>query len=233
MPNARPSRCAFTLVELLVVIGIIAVLIAILMPALNAARRQASQAKCASHLRSIGQFTHMYADENKGLIPRDYSDGSPGHVCWAEALAPYAKAKLPGTTATGNARDLFYAPHYAKIGIYQCPGFPNDQQPVDYVWNAWNQEKPGQTQALYRITKVRRSAEVALATEAHGNRPVNDFDRHDVWHVSHLPTAGNVAERRICDDQRHGGFVNIVYLDGHVAGKAMKAITQKDFLAPK
>ena len=233
MPNARPSRTAFTLVELLVVIGIIAVLIAILMPALNAARRQAGQAKCASHLRSIGQFAHIYAGDNKGLIPRDYSEGSPGHIFWGEALAPYARAKLPHTSATGNARDLFYAPHYAMIGIYQCPAFPSEQQPVDYVWNAWNADNPGQTQPLYRITKIRRSGEVVLAIEAHLNRPVNDFDRHDVWSASHLPTASNVAERRVCDDQRHGGLINILYLDAHVDARSFKSVTQKDFLAPK
>jgi prepilin-type N-terminal cleavage/methylation domain-containing protein/prepilin-type processing-associated H-X9-DG protein len=232
MSSAKPQHRGFTLVELLVVIGIIAVLIAILMPALSGARRQANQAKCASNLRSLGQFTHMYADENKGLIPRDYTAGAAGHIFWAEALAHYARAKFPSTTLTGRARDQFYAPHYARIAVFQCPAFPNDRQPIDYVWNAWNQDRPGQTQALFRITRIRRSAEVVLATEAHINRPIDDFDRHDVWHISHLPTASNVAERRICDDQRHAGLVNIVHLDGHVAARNFRTITQKDFLAP-
>src|SRR3954465_4827732 len=65
---------AFTLVELLVVIGIIAVLIGILLPALSAARRQANTVKCLANLRSLGQSFLLYANDNKDRFPVVRSD---------------------------------------------------------------------------------------------------------------------------------------------------------------
>lgn len=76
MPHApvpRARKSAFTLVELLVVIGIIALLISILMPALSKAREQAASAACMSNLRSIGQGFVMYGTDNKGYVIPSYT----------------------------------------------------------------------------------------------------------------------------------------------------------------
>jgi prepilin-type N-terminal cleavage/methylation domain-containing protein/prepilin-type processing-associated H-X9-DG protein len=75
MSNRTQRRAAFTLVELLVVIGIIALLISILLPALGKARRAANTVACAANLRSIVQGMQMYAANNKGFIPGSMTSG--------------------------------------------------------------------------------------------------------------------------------------------------------------
>jgi prepilin-type N-terminal cleavage/methylation domain-containing protein len=76
MAGRTLRRSAFTLVELLVVIGIIAVLIGILMPALSKARKQSKAIQCQSNLRQFGMGIEMYAATFRGVMPFKGPDGS-------------------------------------------------------------------------------------------------------------------------------------------------------------
>lgn len=72
----KPSRGAFTLVELLVVIGIIAILVGILLPVMNKVRQSAQEAVCMSNMRQLGFGVQSYANQNYGSLPQKGPDGS-------------------------------------------------------------------------------------------------------------------------------------------------------------
>jgi prepilin-type N-terminal cleavage/methylation domain-containing protein/prepilin-type processing-associated H-X9-DG protein len=133
------SAVGFTLVELLVVIGIIALLISILLPALSKARQQANTVACLAELRQFGNGYISYAADNNGWLPYvDYpywgvhqriAAGDPVNkgIYWFEALAPYMSIKKPPPEEMNDAANL--------TGLPRCPNWDRDALGVSSL--AW------------------------------------------------------------------------------------------------
>lgn len=127
-PLRAETRRAFTLVELLVVIGIIALLISILLPALNRAREQAQAIKCQSNMRQIYASVLMYVNDNRGKLP-----AVPGKTCtigstpWPMAWWSYG----PGMLNLTDGATIPYLPPTlsGRLQIFSCP---NDAADGDY-----------------------------------------------------------------------------------------------------
>ena len=218
------QRQAFTLVELLVVIGIIAVLISILLPALQRARRAAQDVKCQSNLRQIGQAALMYATEWRGVMPRANTEVMVGLVKaiddWAVTVEPYLR-RIPEGVDPALA--------YRTDPILACPSFTGDRTGPNFVQYGMNdyidygKYRPtidplnvtGVDQFLagpyppinYKITQIKRPAEtIMFADKSH--HP-NAFAPIVQFSIFGFYTPG----------YRHGGkneYANFAFVDGHV-----------------
>lgn len=136
----RGSRRGFTLIELLVVVAIIALLISILLPSLNEARRQARSIICLNNLRTQGNVEHFYAEDNRGWYCRGiagYNSGNEwGHYC--TIALRYYDPDLKFDQNLWNPAVMRPVRDFVKqVKQFQCPDHPYPWNPFDYVSNAF------------------------------------------------------------------------------------------------
>ncbi len=230
----RKKSC-FTLIELLVVVAIIAVLVAILLPALNTAREKAKLITCSSKMRQIGLASHYYRQDNNGMFV-SVTAGMLGQSDWVNNYS-YSCWYTGGTEGVngvsiwpGIANDRRPLYRYLQdVSVWDCPS--------DYWWYFAEHDYPGPT--FYESYGSSYGFNSVANGDGQSNLDVSQPPGQEkpgkgLWgrseNVVALPSktieyfefpggtfwGGNTADRGMRSHRQDGPFSNLLFTDGHV-----------------
>ena len=239
MSLSPTTRRGFTLVELLVVIGIIALLISILLPSLSRARDNARNIVCQSNLRQQMQAITMYVNDADGTMPyaRNYEwevRATPGwgsveayppatYMQEPDMMQPYLGASLQGEN--GNGDDLYWPE------VLKCP-VARGQGPL------WVSDDPNATHYRYNVSAiiddfnadngrptVKKIVQARSATDAMVQYDIFFGD----WLTGGRQVNGEAAKwgTTVPSHGDHDPVVNAAYLDGHVGGLSLEELAYR------
>ena len=206
------ARGAFTLIELLVVIAIIAILAAMLLPALARAKDSARGTQCLSQMRQLGLAVRLYADDHEDQFPRSqHSAFAHGELPWGRAIAPQLGRPEQAWTNLLS-------------GVYHCPADRRTKpwsygQNVYFELNPDNDDYVGAPRTWRKLASIPHPVTTILQAEMSGDaNSMSDTADHIMAHFwGTLQDACDVA------GLRHKGRSNYNFVDGHAAARELRA----------
>lgn len=225
------KRNAFTLIELLVVVTIIAILAAMLLPALRNARDSAKQASCANQLKQISLMLLMYAGEHENYFPKTYD---PSTNSWGTVLywAGYIKTNALAASQNPTDRTLHCPASTVKWSGY------SDWLRGHYGLNV-HIAGGSTTIAGTPLPSVVSPASKILLLDS-GTYSISHYyvmnPTLNIWYVPGIPANQAISWLSACYSDaiggRHGRRINICFVDGHVESALPGSVTNQNVWLP-
>lgn len=214
----------FTLIELLVVIAIIAILAAMLLPALSRAKQQALKTSCANNLRQLNVASLLYSQENNDLIVPGAFIATPSVIGWVHGVLQLGVPYIRDNTNINDLKIGLLYPYANSINIYKCPSdysmaqegmgtFPRIRsysmnQKMDCPFS-WLYAPDTAFRNYKKFTEIRRPSEIFTFIDER-----EDSIDDGAFGVNMIST-GSSATLVNLPANRHGSSCGVAFADGH------------------